>query len=214
MQRFTQDLLQSFKKTARESRGTPPAEREIFQNLPPLETPRLLLRKLIVSDAEDIFLYASDPLVSRYVLWSAHETRTDSVAFVKNMLSKYQQGEACEWAMVYKETHAVIGTCGFVSYSQENAGAEVGYAMAKPYWRQGLMQEALRAVFGFAFHQLNINRLEARCLVANLASQKTLERSGMRFEGILRDKLNVKGRFEDVKYYSILRDEFLQSEQP
>jgi ribosomal-protein-alanine N-acetyltransferase len=208
VQRFTQELLQTLKKTVRERRGAPPPEHEIFQHLPPLETPRLLLRKLMLTDAEDVFVYAADPMVSRYVLWTTHETRSDSIAFVKNMVRKYEQGEACEWALVYKETHTVIGTCGFVGYSQEHACAEVGYALAKHYWRQGIMQEALLAVFQFAFSQLGINRLEARCLVPNVASQKTLERAGMRFEGILRDKLNVKGRFEDVKYYAILRNEF------
>ena len=45
------------------------AEQRVFADLPDLETERLLLRKMRLDDAEAVFAYASDPEVTRYVLW-------------------------------------------------------------------------------------------------------------------------------------------------
>ncbi|WP_158598338.1 GNAT family N-acetyltransferase [Falsibacillus albus] len=47
---------------------------EIYQALPELETARLRLRKITLNDVEDMFLYGSDPEVSRYVTWATHQT--------------------------------------------------------------------------------------------------------------------------------------------
>ncbi len=192
-----------------EKRPVPPNEEDVFTNLPPQETDRLLLRKITLDDVEDIFRYATDPLVSQYVLWAPHSAMTDTVAFVKNMLRRYEAGEAAEWVIVLKANHTVIGTCGFVTYSAEHSNGEIGYALARSYWGKGIATEALGAVLAYAFRKLELNRLEGRCLVQNLSSQRVMEKVGMRFEGILREKLNVKGVYQDVKYFAALRQDYL-----
>ncbi len=54
-----------------------------FENFPVLETPRLILRKISLKDAQDIFDYAKDPEVSKYLSWEPHKSFEDSVKFIE-----------------------------------------------------------------------------------------------------------------------------------
>lgn len=62
----------------------------IFRNLPEVQTDRMVLRKMRPSDAEAIFAYASDPEVSRYVIWDTHRSIQDSRAFLDLILAGYE----------------------------------------------------------------------------------------------------------------------------
>lgn len=181
---------------------------QLFKKLPTLPTDRLILRPLTLEDAEDVYAYASDPMVARWVLWHQHSSLSDSVMYVKSVLRKYANGDCAEWGLELKESGRVIGTCGFVNLDTEHRRAEIGYALGQPYWGRGLATEAARATVSFGFRQLNLNRIEARCATLNTPSELVMARIGMRYEGTLRQQLFVKGRFADMKLYAILRADF------
>nr|WP_273333628.1 GNAT family N-acetyltransferase [Dictyoglomus turgidum] len=94
---------------------------ESFKNFPVLETSRLVLRKLFLEDAQDIFDYAKDLEVN-----------------------KYEKEGYGDWGIEYKENKKIIGTCGFVWWDRKNYKAEIGYVLSRKYWNQGLMTEAVR----------------------------------------------------------------------
>ena len=73
------------------------------------------------------------------------------------------------------------------------------------------MSEAVNAVIEFGFREMLLNRIMARCEVNNIASARVMEKVGMQLEGILRQQLFVKGRYWDLKIYSILREEFFDN---
>ena len=182
--------------------------REVFRNLPTLETPRLILRRLQLEDAPDVFAYASDPEVARYTTWSAHRSLEDSLEFVRAQLRAYEEGQVAPWAMVDRQSGRVIGTAGFVAWAPVHARAEIGYAMGRAYWGRGLMTEAVRAILRFGFEHMGLNRIEGRCMPENPASARVMEKAGMRYEGLLREQMYIKGRFIDLKVYAMLRREW------
>jgi ribosomal-protein-alanine N-acetyltransferase len=104
---------------------------------PTLETDRLLLRKVTLDDAKAVFAYASDPEVTRFVLWNAHRTHEDSTAFLQHTIRKYETGGEPEWGIVYKGDQRFIDTCGFASWEAARARAELGYVISKEYWGPG-----------------------------------------------------------------------------
>lgn len=167
----------------------PPAKETVFRTLPVLETDRLRLRQVRLEDAPDMLAYASDPLVSQYVLWQTHTRLMDSHAFLKAMCRKYLDGEVTEWGIEHRASGRLIGTCGFVEYHPEHFRAEIGYALSRKHWRQGLMSEALWAVIRYASHSLGLRKLEARTALANLPSQELLQKIGFRLEGVLSEHL-------------------------
>jgi ribosomal-protein-alanine N-acetyltransferase len=181
---------------------------DVFGDLQSLETERLLLRKLSLEDAGDLFAYASDPEVARYTTWEAHKTIDDSRTVLSQWVDLYATGQVAPWGVVHKGDAKLIGTCGFVSWAPRHARAEVAYALSRPYWGKGYTTEAVRAVIAFGFNTKGLNRIEARCDIPNIASARVMEKVGMKFEGVLRQQLFVKGVYVDLKMYSILRTEW------
>jgi ribosomal-protein-alanine N-acetyltransferase len=182
--------------------------KNIFKELPTLYTKSLILRKITLEDAQDVFEYAKDLEVTRFVTWEPHKSIDDSINFLKLVIKKYENNEPSDWGIIYKENSKLIGTCGYVSLDKANYSAEIGYALSREYWGKGLMTEVVKEVIKFGFEKMNLNRIYARCFVKNIGSQKVLEKVGMKFEGILREQVLIKGTFRDMKIYSILRKEY------
>jgi len=183
---------------------------EIFSDLPTLEINRLILRKMKLDDAKDLYDYASDPEVAKYVTWDYHKSIEDSISYLKSMIQRYENNDVSEWGVVYKENNKFIGTCGYLWWNPTHARAEIAYALSREYWNKGLMTEAVEKVIRFGFEKMILNRIEARCMPENIASQRVLGKVGMTFEGIMRELILVKGIYHDLKLYSILRKEYYE----
>ena len=180
--------------------------KDVFDDLPILETDRLLLRRLEADDLEDVFEYASDPEVAKYTTWPAHATIEDSRGFLDYVLGLYNRSEVAPWGMVCEGK--VIGTCGFLDWYPHFSRAEIGYALSSKYWGRGLMTEAVGAVISFGFRKMKLNRIQGRCEVENIASIRVMEKAGMKLEGVLREHEYSEGRYLDIVMYSILRKEW------
>lgn len=184
---------------------------DILAHLPTIETERLLLRKITLNDANDMFEYASNPEVSQYTMWSTHTSIEDTKYFLQSLTKMYKRRELVDWGIVHKAEKKFIGTCGFVEWSMTHSRAEIGYALSRRYWGEGYMSEAVNAVIEFGFREMSLNRIMGRCEVHNIASARVMEKVGMQREGILRQHLFVKDRYWDLKIYSILREEFFEN---
>ena len=94
-------------------------------------------------------------------------------------------------------------------FAFESLSAEIGYSVARSRWNRGFCTEAVRSVVEAAFStHLDLNRLWARADVANLGSQRVMEKIGMTREGVLRLNRVERGEAFDEAYFSILRDEW------
>ena len=180
--------------------------------MPEIETDRLLLRRLCIRDATDMFEYMCHDVVAQHVLWDAHRNISDTRNYIRYMLRKYRLGDPASWGIEYKATGTIIGTIGYMWNNPEHASAELGYSLNDAYWNMGIMTEALSAVIRYSFTKMHINRLEAQHETDNPASGRVMQKCGMRKEGTLRARLRNKGRYVDVDLYAILRNDFLESE--
>ena len=190
------------------TRRTVAEVREVLKDLPTLETERLILRKMVLNDAEAVFAYASNSEVSRYTLWETHRSIEDSRAFLEFATQKYENGGEPDWGIVYRGNGCLVGACGLVNWEAEHARAEVGFVLSREYWGLGLMSEAVRAMLRFGFERMNLNRIEARCIAENAASARVMEKAGMVYEGTLRQREYIKGAYRDIKLYAILKKGF------
>ena len=185
---------------------------EPLANLPALESDRLLLRRLCMRDAQDLYEYCRDPEVARHVLWSAQQSVSEARSYIRYMSRRYRLGEPSSWGIVWKPTGRVIGTIGFMWIQPENASAEVGYSLSRQYWNRGIMTEALTMVLAFGFQKLRLNRIEAQHELTNPASGSVMRKAGMRAERTLRERLCNKGQFVDVALYALLCSEFVPAQ--
>ena len=178
-----------------------------FSHPPVLSTQRLILRPIRMRDCHDLFAYARDPEVSRFVLWDRHESLRYSRQFIRAIRAQYRHGEPSSLAIQLREPARVIGTVGFTSCAPEHACAEVGYSLAREYWNQGYATEALDRLIRYAVSELGFHRIEAMHDVENPASGRVMVKCGMHHEGRLRDRIWNKGRFHDVELYALIRPE-------
>ncbi len=180
----------------------------LFSNMPKLESSRLFFRAIKRSDLDDIYEYSSNPKTSQYLLWSPHQSISTTKEFIEIVLSKYKSGDYNDWAIVYKKTGKMIGTCGFTRIDQDNRLVEIGYVLNPDFWGKGLATEAVERVLEFAFEVMNVNRVEAKFMFGNEASLKVMKKVGMTFEGYQRDAIFAKGKFRTIGTASILKREY------
>ncbi|MBQ1257155.1 MAG: GNAT family N-acetyltransferase [Clostridia bacterium] len=181
-----------------------------FEKMPVLETERLVLRKVRMDDANDMYAYSCDPLVAKHVLWDAHRSVNDTKAYLRYMIRKYRMGDPSSWGIEEKATGKIIGTIGYMWYQADNNACEVGYSLARAKWNKGYMTEALKAVIDYTFNDLGFHRIEAQHETDNEPSGRVMEKCGMKKEGTLRGRLYNKGKYVDVNVYAILREEFME----
>jgi len=98
---------------------------------------------------------------------------------------------------------------GFVHFEAENSCGEIGYALSRDYWNDGIMTEAVKRVIRFAFENMNINRVVAIHAVNNPVSGRVMQKANMSYEGLLRQRMLAKEKFWDVKQYAILKEDWV-----
>lgn len=173
--------------------------------LPCLETKRLLLRPIRITDAKDMYDYSAREDVTRYLLWSKHPDLSYTEGYVRYLQERYEVGDFFDFAVVDKATGRMIGTCGFTDISPENRSCEVGYVLHPDFWGRGLATEALGVVLELA-KKIGFHRAEARFMPQNLASIRVAEKNGFSPEGVLRHAIFCKGTYHDVVIYGKILD--------
>lgn len=181
----------------------------LFKKIPMIETDRLVLRRMKVSDYADMYEYSRSDLVTKYLLWNSHPDARYTRDYLGYIQSQYRAGEFYDWAVIHKETGKMIGTCGFARLDFENNSAEIGYVLNPDFWRKGYATEAVKRVINFGFHDLNLHRIEARYIVGNEVSRRVMEKCGMVFEGIHKSSLYVKDKYVSVGYCAITSDDYI-----
>ena len=181
----------------------------IFSNIPKMETERLILRKIVIDDVEDMYEYSKDNSVTEYLTWSAHIDRSYTLEYINYLQARYKTGDFYDWGVVVKESGRMIGTCGFTRFDYVNNSAEIGYVLNSDYHGHGIATEAVTKILEFGFDRLNLNRIEGRYMVENAASRRVMEKCGMRFEGVRREGMLIKGKYRDIGVCSILNKEFV-----
>lgn len=185
-----------------------------LHDVPELRAERLVLRALRRSDAEDVFDYAKQLDVARHTLWDPHRSLQDTFAFLDFVDDQHRSGKAFVWGIVHKDEGRVVGTVGLANYAAQHSRAEMGFAIGQRYWGKGYTPEAVRVVLSFAFGAMELNRVEAYCKVENVASARVLEKTGFLFEGTLRQREFIKGRYEDLKLYAMVREDYFVQRGP
>jgi ribosomal-protein-alanine N-acetyltransferase len=174
-----------------------------------VETARLLLRRLQPSDMDAYYqcIYA-DPDVMRTlppqgpITRAAFDTRAPMV-----MVQHWEQHGFGPWVVIHQADQQLIGHCG-LRYWPDSSDVEVLYALARPYWGQGLATEGAGASLRYGFEHLGLQRIMAAAMVHNVASRRVLEKIGLRFEKYF--------RFGDLEAagYEILRGDYTPTDAP
>ena len=174
-----------------------------------IETPRLILRRTRLEDAEPMFRnWASDLEVTKYLTWPAHSSIDISEMVIKNWLQACENESYYQWMIVLRELDEPIGSISVVRQNEQVKEAEIGYCIGKQWWHKGITTEALAAVIEYLFVKVGMNRITARHDPNNLHSGGVMRKCGMKYEGTNRACDHNNQGICDTAQYSILRDEW------
>ena len=148
-----------------------------------LSTTRLRLRKPRRADTEIIFgAYGQDPDVAKYMIWRPHTEVAQTEAFIEGCLTAWEGLDRLPYVITRQDRDEPIGVLDARFHEHM---VDIGYVLAKDEWGSGLMPEAIVALVGALFVHPRFYRVQATCDVKNIASCRTLEKSGFTREGRL-----------------------------
>jgi ribosomal-protein-alanine N-acetyltransferase len=163
-----------------------------------IETARLRLRPLVAQDLDAIHDIWVEPGVRRY-LWDGERiSREKAKTVLASSIESFETYGFGIWAAIHRENGDLIGFCGF-RFLDGTPEIELIYGISTPYWGMGLATEAARAAIRYSFEEVGLDRIVGIADTDNIASQRVLEKAGMRFE----QHTSHEGR--DETHYEIRR---------
>ncbi|XLS28350.1 GNAT family N-acetyltransferase [Flavobacteriaceae bacterium M23B6Z8] len=165
-----------------------------------LHTPRLTLRPFMLEDGRDLFEMNSDLEVIRYTGDSPFVSLDEAIELIKNydQYKKYRTGRL---AVVRKEDNQFLGWCGLKYHDVEEI-VDIGYRFYRKFWGFGYATEAARASLKYGFQGLQLTTIFAHVHEKNRASEKVLEKCGLRFVK------NITYHQQPAKLFAIHKKDF------
>lgn len=174
------------------------------------ETERLIVREWQKSDYKDLFEFASDEQVTKYLHFKTYENEQTAKERIDNLIESYKKNPLINnFALMTKNEKKVIGDINISTYkSQAGGSVHIGYTLNRSYQGKGYATEAVIGALKFIKKNNIAKRIEATHDIENSKSGNVLKRAGMTFEGVLRKagENNFHTRY-DVALYSILYEE-------
>lgn len=177
-------------------------------DFPILKTERLNLVEIQQKHLKDLFLLFGDNKVTKYYNVRTFQEPEDGQIYLDWFQKRFQEQAGIRWGIQLKGEARIIGTIGYNNFV-ENHRADLGYDLQSAYWNKGYMTEAAKAVIGFGFINLHINRIEADVMIGNIQSENFLSKLGFKNEGRLRDWMYWDYRHFDMTMFSLLKREWL-----
>jgi ribosomal-protein-alanine N-acetyltransferase len=180
-----------------------------FSTFPTLITPRLNLREIVPSDAADLFSFSSDPEVQKYDSDPPMRELAEAEALIKTIRPHFEAKETITWGITLKGENRLIGFVGFYFWGNATYKTDLGYTLARPYWRRGIATETVRALLQFGFDTMHLHRVNVDTRMDNIASVRLMQKLGFTQEGVRRECiLNDDGTFQNWGLFGMLESEY------
>jgi ribosomal-protein-alanine N-acetyltransferase len=175
-----------------------------FTPFPNLETQRLKLRRLKITDVNEILALRSNPEIMKYIPRPLITTKEEALEFISTMDANINANSLINWAITTKENDLLIGMIGFYRTKPEDFRSEVGYILSGDFQGKGIITESLKRVIQFGFEVLKLNSIEAVIDPENFGSEKVLLKNNFVKEGHFKEHVFFEGKFLDSVFYSLL----------
>jgi len=165
----------------------------------PIETKRTILRSFTLEDAKDVFEYASEPEVTKYLTWQVHKNIEETNQAIKTF---YLNNNT--FCIELKDEKKCIGA---IELRPKENIFSFGYVLNRKYWNHGIMTEVLQKMMEISFEKLGAKVFEGSYYVGNEASCTVMKKCGMIYQGVKR-KFECKGNIFTEISYSIKLEEY------
>ncbi len=182
--------------------------------LPPLEhyTQRLMLRPFRRRDIEALYTAVRDSQteLAEFLPWATRTfTRAGAAGFVRESMRSWREGKAYDFSIRLRERpERHVGNISIWHVSRSSRSGEIGYWIRTEDTGRGIATEATRAALRIGFEELSMHRMVLRVAVGNKASERVATKLGFVREGVLREEIQVGGRWMDHSVWGLLDHEY------
>jgi ribosomal-protein-alanine N-acetyltransferase len=184
-----------------------------YLGTPKIETDRLILRRLKLTDVQSVFdNWISDERVADNRVNAAHKTVSETIERVAKVVSQYVNKDFCYWGIELIDSNELIGEIDLYNFDNVTGNCEVSYSIGYKWWNKSYGTEALRAIVEYGFRHMNIHKISAAHNTDNPASGRIMTKAEMEQEGIIRHMIrNYKNQYKDCAVYGILQEDYLKN---
>ncbi len=150
---------------------------------PELESERLVLRPLSISDMNAVYKWTGDPEVARFMLYSRYKSEADGLLWLSGL---YSRDKWLDYGFVLKETGELVGSGGLyfhragdVTYTEDMWG--IGYNFRRDQWGKGLASEAMKCILDYGRRTYGIKTVAGTFALDNIGSRRVMEKLGMTY---------------------------------
>jgi len=170
----------------------------------------ILLRPYKKQDAQDLYkaIRASLKEVGAWLPF-AHENYSlyETQDWVKKSPVEWKKGTAYNFAICDMKTGEIIGGCGLNEIGEAKMRANLGYWVRSDRTGYGLAVTAAKLLAKWGFDALGLKRIEILVAVENARSLRVAEKAGARREGVLRNRIDIRGKAHDAVMHSLIPGE-------
>lgn len=149
-----------------------------------VETDRIVMRELMLSDGPLMFEMDSDPEVHLYLGNKPNTQLSQSEEDIRFIRKQYEDNGIGRWAVIDKESNEFVGWGGLkfitIETNNRNHFYEVGYRFLRRHWGKGYATESTKAALKYAFEELRLAQVYAMAEKENAGSRHALQKSGFK----------------------------------
>lgn len=178
-----------------------------------IPTQRLLLKPYEIKYYSEVFNLIQknkNRLVHSFPnLLKATETLENTKDFVQNKIYDWNKDRAFGFMILDINTSQLIGHINIKDIDWKRNQTELSYFIDVDVERRGLITEAIQKIIRLCFIVLQFDRVYVRIVTTNIASQKAIEKAGLKFEGAFyQDYTTYDNKIVDTYCYGISKEEF------
>lgn len=168
-----------------------------------LETERLILRHIQLTDIDGMFEMDSDPEVHKYLGNMPFTSKSQTEENINSIIKQYEDFGIGRWAMIHKQTKEFMGWSGLkfntASLNGYNNFYDVGYRIIKRFWGKGYATESSLTALEYGFNTLNLDTIYGITEKDNQASHQILLKIGLKYiEDFYDEKANLNLRWYNI----------------
>jgi ribosomal-protein-alanine N-acetyltransferase len=180
---------------------------KIFCKFPILESERLLFRKFVKKDSEQLLQIRSNEQVMQFMDSNWLKNIKESGTLIKSFNWDYKHQKGLSWAIIQKHSNRLIGSFAYWRIIKTHGRAEIGYSIHPDFWGNGIMTETFKTLIEFGFNTMKLHSIEANVNPQNEKSIKLLERVGFKKEAHFRENFFFNNQYLDSYIYSLLESD-------
>ena len=176
-----------------------------------LETQNLILREFEDKDAQALVSGLSNINIAKFlVAFPFPFTKSDAKKFIKKTHKDSKQTPRTTYKLAITQKNTLIGAIVLKEIDYTNLTCELGYWLSEEYWKKGLTTQAARRIIKFAFEELKLNKIIAKTITSNLASNNLIKKLGFSFEKMHPNSIKQKysGKIFDGNTYWLEKEDW------